>query len=229
MSCNKQMNQSFPIWRIDREFALTVATEFNIPFKLFALNLSILRFITDTTFYGDSEDYWPDFVIEDVDFEIRFPKTPYFDPHNTLRPDLYEECQFKIFSWDSQIESITVKSNKGLVTLGQNDPYFHELTAPIFKIKDETLKAEEKRDARSLSIATANSLRNTIRFLATLTSLNKFQLYVVVGLILVHYNLSPGKPLMTEEEYLLNQRSAQDYKHYLYDIVKSRFKKYFKE
>lgn len=63
-----------------------------------------------------------------------------------------------------------------------------------------------------------------------LPSAPKFKKYVIVGLLIVYFKFDSD--IMTEQEFELKKEKglteAQDYKHYLYDIVKSRLKKYSK-
>jgi hypothetical protein len=226
--------QFFAIRRGDRDFALSVSKEYDIPFIFLGINLSFLREICDETFYGDPADGFqgdlPEYVLEEVPFEITRYENDRINLNNlSCSKDLSRECNEKIFSFDARIESITIKSNKGIVTLKHDDPYFHSLTTPIFKIKDDHLLISEKENKELLSSSIEDSLRDIIRFLTKSTSLNKFQIYVVVGMILVHFNLYRGKPLMTKQEFEATPTEAQDYKHYLYDIVKSRLKKIFKD
>jgi hypothetical protein len=231
---NNNGKQGYAIRKNDREFVISLSAEYNIPYKILGLNLSFLREVTDQTLYGDPSEGFqgilPEYVFEECPFKITIFENSCDVTNNSINSiNLFRECNQKIFSYDAYIESITIKSNKGTVTLKHSDPYFHKLTTPIYLIKDEHLLASEKKDKELISSAVEACLKDTILFLMSLKSLNKFQIYVIVGRILVYFNLFRGKALLTEPEYLANPKEAQDYKHYLYDIVKSRLKKIFKD
>lgn len=69
--------------------------------------------------------------------------------------------------------------------------------------------------------------RITIEFIYNHWEIPKFRKYIIAALTIKHFRLDKYKRIMSEEEYTFNPtESSQDYKHYLYHRMKSRFCKY---
>jgi|SRR5450759_1149375 len=230
----KKKVPGFAILKRDRDFAIIVTSEYEIPFKLFCLNLSNLREAVECSHAGDSnyesaEDF-PEEVNEELPFDIPvFSSTGTDFIDKNIPRSTFRKCNEYLFPTDAVIESITLKSNKGVVCISSNDPIYYRLLAPVLEMKQSfqtRLVIQNKVLGSTLIEAT---LKDIIAFLTSSTTLNKFQKNVVVGMILVHFKLYKGKPLLQKEEFDNKDRDTQDYKHYLNDIVKSRVKKYFKD
>jgi len=226
----KKKNYCFSIFKSDRDFALKVTSEYNIPFIWFARELSGLHEIMTACSFAEYKSYksnegFHEYVIEEAPFEIPVfvSNSKYqYTPLNTL--SINRQCKEILFQLDAVIESITIKSNKGTITLTPKDSFFHNLVTPIYRKKLVYQATTFKEGIDSEIDFVDRILKDFFISLKSKTELNNFQLYVVFGLVLVHFGIYRGKPLKSEEDFKSNPTEAQDYKHYLYDIVKTRLK-----
>lgn len=68
-------------------------------------------------------------------------------------------------------------------------------------------------------------IRIAIRHVNEEWEIPKFRKYIIAGLTIHHFKLDKYGRIWTEDEFNANPtESAQDYKHYLYDRIKTRFK-----
>lgn len=66
----------------------------------------------------------------------------------------------------------------------------------------------------------------TIEFIYDHWELPKFRKYIIAALAIKHFKLDKYKRIMSEEDYTASPtESSQDYKHYIYHRIRSRFKK----
>ena len=131
-----------------------------------------------------------------------------------------------VFPNDAVIQMINITTNKGSITLRKSDIFFDFFSSIILQTKnkiDNLYNADDKKER----LDEAYSILFFITYNISHTSLKKFQKLVLIGQFIAHFQL--GKSVMTEEEFNHKPTDAQDYDHYLYDIVKSRIKKYKKE
>jgi hypothetical protein len=57
--------------------------------------------------------------------------------------------------------------------------------------------------------------------------IGKFRKCIIAGLVLHHFKLDKYERILTEDEFWTSQKySARDYKHYLYNRLKTRFKRW---
>jgi len=59
--------------------------------------------------------------------------------------------------------------------------------------------------------------------------LNDFKKYTIAGRILQFYRLDKYNRIKTQSEFDADPTNAQDFKHYLFDVMKSRFKTFTRD
>ena len=180
----------------DREFALKIIAKFNVPID---------------------EICW---LIKEIRYEI--PNITYeFDDDIKLKSDFQ-----KLFASDTEIEEISITTNKGIIAFKYPDRLFNYFSYAIYRLKMGIEREIKGSDAFYRSVL-RDELYNMIMFYFTGTSLGKFQMGVAIGMFLVHFKIYKSKPIMSEQEFEANRKiEAQDYNHYLYDIVKIPLRKF---
>jgi hypothetical protein len=128
-----------------------------------------------------------------------------------------------------EIESITVKTNKGTIKLNPSDHLFKSLYISIQRFRKKLDNVINSKRSAFKSGLLDSLLLYLILFFRLNAKLSKFQMRVVIGMFIVHFKVFKGKLIMTEDEFNISSLDleVQDYKHYLSERVKSRMKKYF--
>jgi hypothetical protein len=201
-----------PISKEDSDFALKVVQEYSVPFDILSIHIRDLRQAVD----------------EKEDWKIKgiLPEYPF--PESIMSKTIYNKYEDVLFAPGAEIKSFTISTTEGVIKIGPNDPFFDHLALPILKLQQESLIHTQNDNDSLVALTLDGSVRSLIYFLMSSGALNAFQTNVVLGMCLVHFKLIKNKPIMTEQEWLNNRTEAQDYNHYLNDVVKSRLKKFFK-
>ncbi len=122
-----------------------------------------------------------------------------------------------------EFKKISITSNMGVIDIEASHPfwevYFYPQILKIESLRSKILDSQTK-DIKFYQI---DIPLNKIWKFFNRTSLGEFQKRVAIGMFLVHFKLYKGKPYLTESEWN-DQTEAQDYDHYLSDIVKARLK-----
>jgi hypothetical protein len=124
---------------------------------------------------------------------------------------------------ETELKKVSITSTLGTIDIEKSHPFWEVYFYPqILKIKSlhSKILADQKSDFKFWLI---DLPLNKIWKFFDRTSLNDFQKRVAIGMFLVHFKLWKGKPYLKKSEWN-DQMEAQDYKHYLSDIVKTRLR-----
>lgn len=112
--------------------------------------------------------------------------------------------------------------------LKENDPLFHIINKQLKKIRTE-IKEQKSRDKKYIEkrILLQSVFFKLIAYFSQ-TNLNQYDKHVVIGMFLVHFKLWPyTKPYQNESEFNNNpSTAAETWAEYLFNITKTRLKKY---
>jgi hypothetical protein len=145
------------------------------------------------------------------------------DQYNNLREWNIAEYQALKDSLEG-IEAIHVITSKGPVKFSTEDVYYRHFEKAIKKIR-ASCERIVKSTENPFSQSKLNKMILGEPLMASLYSASPWNWLVITGRILVYFEVDPK--IMTEPEWDKN-RIAQDYNHYLADIVKSRLRKFQK-
>lgn len=119
-----------------------------------------------------------------------------------------------IESYLLELQSILIESSRKLVEienlLGRVDYYYPPST-------------ESERLVLKVHIS-------AVLFISYNLNVQKFKKYVIAGLVILHYKFDKYERILTENEFLTHPHlyQAQDYQHYIYDRMKTKFKTFRK-
>lgn len=190
-----------PLSSEDDAFAFDISKDYDVPFE------GLSRLIRD--FRSNILNDIPNFELVEYLLKKNFKK--------------YEQ---KLFY--AETISITIKTNKGQITIKPSDPYFKYFNPPIKRIKVSIEKLLNTERTIGKSLFREQLYLSIYYYLVEQNSLKKFRIYGIIGKFMVHFKIFIGKPLMTKKEWEGSNNEAPSYEAYLNNIVKSRLKKIFK-
>lgn len=168
---------------------------------------------------------------DELNWLIRDIRDTLKDQFSELKEDSrLRDTYDKLFASDVEIKGITINTNKEDIYISSNVSLFDYFLTQINKIHvqfDNTISSQDDYLSRW---SKQSAFLKTMIYLSG-TSLGPFQRKVVIGMVLVHFRLYKGKPLLTESEFKTKQVEGEllgydSYKHYLVEIVENRLKKY---
>ena len=192
--------EEVPLNDNDREFANKIEMAYQVPYNELCQLIKELR--------------------EEIDWDLNAPRY--------LSEFQFDEFSEKLLASDVQIKEICITTNRGVVRLRKHDLFFDRFLSAcqkvIFKISRRFNLIHPYKEPSHPKFENEFGFFSIVMFFRK-SALKKFQQYVAIGSFLAYFKLSE-KPIRTEEEFNDDPNLTGDYKHYLYNIVKSRLKKY---
>lgn len=202
--CLSKLNQE------DRKIALKIIKDYDVPIDWLCVIIANIR---DATL-GHLEAHWES-----------YPSHP--DSFDKIQ-DFKKRIKNNAIILDEKIKEISITTSKGVLRINPSDYDFSLFHLPIYKLKKEYDRYLTSDITTSKEMIINGNLSWLYSCLSTKSSLKKYHRYEIIGMLLVHFKLYRGKPLLTESEFKPGVLEADTYKRYLYNIVKTRMKKIIK-
>lgn len=194
----------------DKLFAHKLANDFDLPHIVMEINISGLRSLVDSELVEGN--YYRRMAKE-------YKGSPDYIKYYQNILDLYNGPGAKFID-------ISINTNKGTIKIDITSIFFPFFKIGLRKMRLECEKAIKYTHPTSLVSKDMKFLSNIILGqMLYAWNIGKFKKYAIAGYILIYFKLDRYKTLRTEQEFLENP-NAQDYKHYLYDNMKSRFEQH---
>ena len=149
------------------------------------------------------------------------------DGLSEFREDSRLKATYEILS-ESEIKEIVIKTNKGAINVKISDPVFDQyFKSPIKRIKRDFRESlnSENEFLKSL-IGRAAFAKILIYFKGI--SKNDNQMFISIGMFLVHFKLHVGEPYKTKDQFKDCPQTIS-YERHLREIARKRVEKYSKD
>ncbi len=134
----------------------------------------------------------------------------------------------KLFAPKVKIKELNITTDRGTVKIKSSDPMFRYFNSPIIRMRRKLEKELKQENDYLNSLSKKTPVNKIFLYFYEATSLNKNQVFLAIGMLMIHFQLFGNKPLWTEKEFDPDS-GYYDYKHYLSDRVRRRLKKLISE